>query len=88
MMQVSTTGFAQIVKIIKGLADELCSGRLVFSLEGGYNHAALASSVKATFDMLLGNTNIEDPLGQSPHQFEVGSIAPLIKSIKEIHTLA
>ena len=88
LMQVSTTGFAQIVKIIKELADELCSGRLVFSLEGGYNPAALASSVKATFDVLLGNTTIEDPLGQSPHQFEVVSIAPLIKSIKEIHTLA
>ncbi len=88
MMQVSTTGFAQIVKIIKGLADELCSGRLVFSLEGGYNPAALASSVKATFDTLLGNTNIEDPLGQSPRRFETVSIAPLIKSIKEIHTLA
>ena len=88
MMQVSTTGFAQIVKIIKGLADELCSGRLVFSLEGGYNPAALASSVKATFDTLLGNTNIEDPLGQSPRRFEAVNIAPLIKSIKEIHTLA
>ena len=87
MMQVSITGFAQIVKIIKGLADELCSGRLVFSLEGGYNLTALASSVKATFDMLLDNTTIEDPLGQSPHRFEVVSIAPLIKSIKEIHTL-
>ena len=88
MMQVSTTGFAQIVKIIKELADELCSGRLAFSLEGGYNPTALASSVKATFDVLLGNTNIEDPLGQSPHRFEVISIAPLIKSIKQIHTLA
>ncbi len=88
MMQVSTTGFAQIVKIIKGLADELCSGRLVFSLEGGYHPAVLASSVKATFDMLLGNTNIEDPLGQSPRRFEAVNIAPLIKSIKEIHNLA
>jgi len=77
-----------MVKIIKGLADELCSGRLVFSLEGGYNTTALASSVKATLEVLLGNTNIEDPLGQSPHPFKVVSIAPLIKSIKQIHTLA
>ena len=88
MMEVSTTGLAQMVKIIKGLADELCSGHLVFSLEGGYNTTALASSVKATFEVLLGHTDIEDPLGQSPHRFEVVSIAPLIKSIKQIHTLA
>ena len=87
LMQVSVTGFAQMVKIIKGLGDELCDGRLVFSLEGGYNLEALAASVKATFDMLLGNTAIEDRLGQSPRSFEAPSIAPLIKKIKEIHKL-
>jgi len=87
MMQVSVTGFAQMVKIIKELADELCSGRLVFTLEGGYNPTALAASVKATFDVLLGNTNIEDPLGKSPRGLAAPSIAPLIKAIKEIHNL-
>ena len=87
LMQVSTTGFGQMVRIIKGLADELCSGHLVFSLEGGYNLTALAVSVKATFDALLGNTDIEDPLGQSQHRFGLPSIASLIKSIKEMHNL-
>ena len=87
LMQVSTTGFAQMVRIIKQLADELCSGRLVFTLEGGYNLTALATSVKATFDVLLGNTDIEDSLGQSPQHFGVPGIAPLIKVIKEIHNL-
>ena len=87
LMQVSVNGFAQIVAIIKGLADELCDGRLVFTLEGGYNLTALATSVKATFDVLLGNTNIEDPLGQSPHGFGAPSIDHLIKKIKEIHNL-
>ena len=88
MMQVTTTGLARMVKTIKGLAEELCSSRLVFSLEGGYNTTALATSVKATFDVLLGNTDIEDPLGQSPHRFQGVSITPLIKSIKQVHTLA
>ena len=88
MMQVSVSGFAQMVKIIKGLADELCSGRLVLTLEGGYNLTALAASVKATFDVLLGNTNIEDPLGQSPRGLAGPSVAPLIDRIKEIHNLA
>ena len=87
-MRVSVTGFAQMVKIIKQIADELCNGRLVFSLEGGYNLTALTASIKAHFDMLLGNTAIEDPLGQSPHRFEAPSSAPLIKKIKEIHNLA
>jgi len=76
-----------MVKIIKQLADELCSGRLVFTLEGGYNLTALAASVKATFDVLLGNTSIEDPLGQSPHRLAAPTTNPLIKAIREIHNL-
>ncbi len=88
LMQVSTNGFAQMVRIIKGLADELCSDRLVFSLEGGYHLQALAYSVKATFDVLLGNANIEDTLGQSPHRFQAPNITRLIRTIKEIHKLA
>jgi len=87
LMQVSTSGFAQMVRIIKGLASELCSGRLVFSLEGGYHLQALAYSVKATLDVLLGNANIEDPLSQSPHRFQAPDITHLIKAIKEIHSL-
>jgi len=87
LMQVSVTGFAQMVRIIKELAEELCGGRVVFSLEGGYNLTALAASVKATFDVLLGNTNIEDPLGQAPRRFEASDITPLIRSIKGIHNL-
>ncbi|MDD5038001.1 MAG: histone deacetylase, partial [Dehalococcoidales bacterium] len=86
-MQVSTTGFARMVKSIKELADELCNGRLVFILEGGYHLQALAFSVKATFDVLLGSTNIEDPLGQPPQRPTTLNIAPLIQTIKEIHNL-
>lgn len=88
LMEVTTTGFAQMVRIIKQLADELCSGRLVFSLEGGYNLTALATSIKATFDVLLGNSNIEDTLGPPPQRYGVPDVAPLIESIKETHNLA
>lgn len=88
LMQVSVTGFAQMVKIIKGLGDELCNGRLVFSLEGGYNLRALVASVKATFDVLLGSITIKDLLGQPSRRSEAPSIAPLIKKMKEMHNLS
>ncbi len=87
MMQVSVTGFGQMAKIIKGLADELCGGRLVFTLEGGYNLNALAASVKATFDVLLGSSSLDDPLGGSPRRFESPNIDRLIAVVKEIHKL-
>jgi acetoin utilization deacetylase AcuC-like enzyme len=86
-MRMSTSGLARIVGVIKGLADELCSSRLVLSLEGGYNLQALAYSVKATFDVLLGNASIEDPLGPPPRQFQPADITDLIRTIKKIHGL-
>ena len=76
-----------MVKIIKQVADELCGGRLAFTLEGGYNVNALATSIRATFDVLLGKTKVEDPLGQSPRGFQTPSIDSLLKKIKEIHNL-
>ncbi|MBI2832301.1 MAG: histone deacetylase [Chloroflexi bacterium] len=88
MMEVSVTGFARIVEIIRGLAEELCNGRLVSSLEGGYNSEALAASVKATFDVLLGNTGIEDPLGPPPQRSRSPAISDLVESIKKLHSLA
>jgi len=88
MMQVTVSGFARIAGIIKGLADELCQGRLVFSLEGGYNLAALEASVKATFDVLLGETSIEDPLGQPPHRLPASSVESLITAVRDTHGLS
>ena len=87
LMKVSVSGFAKIVSIIKGLADELCGGRLALCLEGGYNLTVLAASVSATFNVLLGNTDIEDPVGQPPPGSRLPDIAPIVKSIKEIHKL-
>ncbi|MCP4548204.1 MAG: histone deacetylase [bacterium] len=44
-MSVTTEGFGKITAILAGLADELCGGRLVSVLEGGYHLEALAESV-------------------------------------------
>lgn len=88
MMEVSTTGFAEMVRTIKELADELCEGKIVITLEGGYNLKALATSVKATFDVLLGRPDIEDPLGQPEQRWAKPDIADLITAIKETHHIA
>ncbi|MBU2534693.1 MAG: histone deacetylase [Chloroflexi bacterium] len=87
MMEVSTAGFAEMVQIIKGLADELCNGKIVITLEGGYNLKALATSVKATFDVLLGKSDSEDPLGQPERRRAVPDISDLVTRIKEIHKI-
>ncbi len=87
LMQVTITGFARMVEIIRGLAEELCRGQIVICLEGGYHLQALSHSVKATFDSLIGNTGIDDPLGQSPRRSEAPGTDRLLNRIKEIHAL-
>ncbi len=87
LMQLSVSGFGEIARVIRGLADELCEGRLVFTLEGGYNLSALAASIKATLDILLGNTSIDDPLGKSPRSAVAPKIDRLLTAIREIHSL-
>jgi len=85
-MEVSTSGFERMAGIIKSLADEHCGGRVVLTLEGGYNLDALAASVKATFDALLGNRT-SDPLGGLPRHIRV-NIERLLGKVKEIHKLS
>ena len=87
MMRVTIKGFAQMAIILKELAAELCQGRLVFTLEGGYNLRVVASSIKATFDVLLGNSEIDDPLGKAPTADKPQGFDEHIEAIKRIHHL-
>jgi acetoin utilization deacetylase AcuC-like enzyme len=85
MMRVTITGFAQMAMILKELAAELCQGRLVFTLEGGYNLRVVASSIKAIFDVLLGNSQIEDPLAKASMARKPEGFDEHIEAIKRIH---
>jgi acetoin utilization deacetylase AcuC-like enzyme len=85
-MRLSITGYAGIARTIALLADELCGGRLVLALEGGYNLSALAGSVAAVFDVLRGRPEIQDALGPPP--WTAGpDIDPLVSRIKKIQGL-
>jgi len=86
MMRVSINSFAQIVMILKELAADLCQRRVVFTLEGGYNLQVVASSIKATLDVLLDNSEIDDPLGKAEVRKPEG-FDEHIGAIKEIHNI-
>ena len=88
MMRVTVTGFAQMTKILNELASELCQGRLVFALEGGYNLRVVASSAKAVFEVLLGSSKVDDPLGKAPLNRKPGGFDGHIRAIKAIHQLS
>ncbi|MDX1648249.1 MAG: histone deacetylase [Myxococcota bacterium] len=46
-MEVSGRGFGAMARIVRALADDVCDGRLVFVLEGGYAARGLAEGVDA-----------------------------------------
>ena len=60
---MTVTGFGQISALLVALAKELCKGRIVFTLEGGYNLEALSYGVLATLQSMRGAETWEDPLG-------------------------
>ncbi len=86
MMSLSVTGFGYLMGAIKSLAEELCRGKVVVALEGGYNLRALAASVVATFSVLL-EREFTDPLGPATGRGLEPEIDSLLGSIKRIHGL-
>jgi len=86
-MQVSITGFAQMASYLKDMSNELCDGKLLFTLEGGYNMEALAHSVRATFEVLLGKTDINDPMGPAPDRSNSHDIDNVINAVRKTHRL-
>jgi acetoin utilization deacetylase AcuC-like enzyme len=52
-MQVTAEGFGQLTRIVKGIAEECCAGRLVSVLEGGYGLNGLAASVETHLRVLM-----------------------------------
>ena len=84
-MLLSVPGYANMARTLVELAQELCQGRLVLTLEGGYNLEALAASVAATFAVLLGDEQVGDPLGPARHPEQ--PVDQVISAVKRVHGL-
>lgn len=66
-MHVSLAGFARMMRVLCALSDELCGGRMVVVLEGGYDLQALSYGVLNSLRIMQGNlADVEDPLGPCP----------------------
>ncbi len=84
-MALSLAGYAAIAQALVRMAEQMCDGRLVFTLEGGYRLDALAYGVLNAFYALLGEETVVDPLGPSPRPER--AIDGLIEDLKELHQL-
>jgi acetoin utilization deacetylase AcuC-like enzyme len=86
-MSLTIKGYADIMRRIKALAREFCAGRIVMSLEGGYDLEALSGGVRAVFDVLLGNPGSVDPVGPSLAHGKSADISPLLTELKNVFEL-
>ena len=81
---LSIDGYRTMADSLVRLARELCRGRLVCSLEGGYSPQALAHGVSATLSAML-DLGYDDPLGPAPVQER--PVGELIETIARWHGL-
>ncbi|MEM7126255.1 MAG: histone deacetylase [Chloroflexota bacterium] len=85
-IQLSVTGYAHQVEFVMKLAQELCKGKLVCALEGGYNLEVLPHCVLSTLRLLSGSDQgISDPFGPAPDGEQ--PLDDRIREIREIHAL-
>lgn len=84
-MILSVSGYAQMTKMLFDAAAEICNGRIIFVLEGGYNLASLGHCVVSTLQVLSGQELDEDPLGviTAPEP----EVSGIINTIRKNHPL-
>lgn len=73
-------GFFELTRKLVELSNELCAGKLVLTLEGGYGLAGLAYGVVASLTALLGERAFDDPIGpppRAPRPIEAGYLDQL-----------
>ncbi len=82
-MNVTAKGFAGLTGVLMDIADSACSGKLVLTLEGGYNLQGLRDSVKAVLKELRGETKTR--AGEWAGKENTRALNPVIEKAKEVH---
>lgn len=88
-LQFTTGTYYMLAANIKQLAKELCGGRCVFFLEGGYNLKSLSYSVADSFRAFLGESSVASKFDNPAILFEepTAKVKQAIQRVKHIHSL-
>ncbi|CAI0421894.1 unnamed protein product [Linum tenue] len=88
-LQYTTATYYSLAANIKQLAKDLCGGRCVFFLEGGYNLESLSHSVADTFRALLGDKSKASEFDNPAFLYEEPStrVQQAIQRAKHLHSL-
>ena len=77
----TTAGFAQLCARVRDIADRHAGGRLILSLEGGYDLTALRDSVRACVEILAGGE--APPIAGQPGARSLAFIEQLVAAVAE-----
>ena len=83
-MRVTPEGFAGLTHTLMEIARLSCGGKLVLTLEGGYNLQGLRDSVKAVLKELRGETTTKDQEWSGKEDKRI--LTPVLDKVKEIHS--
>lgn len=85
MMMLSLRGLAHLTQELICMAQELCDGKIIFIMEGGYDTQVLAHGMRNVAHALLGDDEISDPLGE--HRAFDQDVSELIDQVQALHNL-
>ena len=83
-MKVTPSGFGRMTYLLMEMANELCQGRLVLALEGGYSSEAIQDSVTVVLQELTGQSTLDQDEMKRKEDSQYGGIAEAIEGVKEI----
>jgi len=87
-MRVTPKGLAAITRILLGLAGDLCDGKILFVLEGGYNIKGLRECMMAVLKEMFSESILkEDDLSQGEEESINPHIEKVIKFQKQFWPL-
>ncbi|NQT25235.1 histone deacetylase [candidate division KSB1 bacterium] len=84
-LMLSSMGQARLSALLIETASSLCGGRIVFTLEGGYDLDVMQQGVVNTIRALLGCDDFTDSLGSAPHDLPMDE--GLLEKIRKLHSL-
>lgn len=86
-LQFTNRTYHKLAKDMRTLADELCGGRIVFFLEGGYDLRSLSASVADSFRALLVEKSADKVDPSLALEFEpIGLVEQAVQELRAIHS--
>jgi acetoin utilization deacetylase AcuC-like enzyme len=87
-IRLTLKGYAHLAREVLLMAKQLCGGKIVFVMEGGYELDVLSYGMVNVAHALLGDEETVDPIGQPPGGAHGPDIVRLIERVQWIHGLS